>query len=114
MSGADLNVAPLIVWVAAFSTLISFATTIYHLMTSGARTNAKLIAEHAKRLELIERQIAGAPGRDDMHALHIGLTEMHGDLREMRATMKGNNDIMQRLENIVTRHEDHLLGKATR
>ena len=34
---------------------------------------------------------------------------MRGELKEMRAVMEGNTKIMARVENIVARHEDHLL-----
>lgn len=67
---------------------------------------------HDLRLSRLEQTVMVMPGKDDMHSLQISLTSMHGDLREMRATMKGSNEIMRRLETIVTRHEDHLLQGA--
>lgn len=67
---------------------------------------------HDLRISRLEQTVLGMPGKDDMHTLQISLTSMHGDLREMRATMKGSNEIMRRLETIVTRHEDHLLQGA--
>ncbi len=69
---------------------------------------------HDLRLARLEQTLTGMPAKDDMHTLQLSLTEMRGDLREMRATMKGSNEIMRRLETIVTRHEDHLLDGAKR
>jgi hypothetical protein len=54
------------------------------------------------------------PAKDDMHQLQISLTSMAGDMRELRAVIRGNNDVMVRLETIVTRHEDHLLSGGGR
>lgn len=121
MSNDLLNLGPALVWVAALSALLSFGTTVYHLLTSGARTNSKTIADHHARMDrhdarisALEQTVMGLPGKDDMHALHLGMSELRGELREMRAVMTGNSQIMGRLESIVTRHEDHLLGGAKR
>ena len=127
MSPADVTVQTLVLWVAAFAGLLGFGTTIWNIFSSGARNNAKRISELAQetaskltdldrsnaalkgRLDAMERSIAAAPGREDVHALHIALADLKGDMKAMQATMEGNGKIMQRLETIVTRHEDHLL-----
>lgn len=116
-----LNISPVVVWVIALSQLLTFALTVWNLMASGSRVNAKAIDghktvldHHGLRLSSIEQALADSPGRKDMHDLHIALADMRGDLKEMRATMRGNNDVMKRLETIVSRHEDHLLDGAKR
>lgn len=78
-----------------------------------ARADARL-GQHDARISSLEQTVRSLPGKDDMHALHLGMAEMRGDLREMRAAMEGNTRIMGRLENIVTRHEEHLLDGAKR
>jgi hypothetical protein len=50
------------------------------------------------------------PGTGDIHALQLELVKQTGSLAEMRAVMEGNAKIMARLETIVSRHEDHLIG----
>lgn len=121
MEADVLNISPFVVWVIALSQLLTFGLTVWNLMASGSRANAKaldahktLLDHHGLRLSSIEQTIADSPGRKDMHELHIALSEMRGDLKEMRATMKGNNEVMRRLETIVSRHEDHLLDGAKR
>lgn len=62
-----------------------------------------------KRLTTVERTVESLPGQKDVHGMQLTMSEIKGELREMRAVMAGNSQIMGRLENIVTRHEDHLL-----
>lgn len=109
MSGGDLDLAPVIVWASALALLLSLGTTIWNLLNSGAKRNAlrldnhsTRLTEHDHRIAAIEQTLRGVPGQTDFHALQLSLSEMRGDLREMRA-------IMGRMETIVTRHEDHLL-----
>ena len=44
-----------------------------------------------------------------MHQLHLAMKEMQGEMKTTAAVMEGNNKIMSRLEDIVARHENHLL-----
>jgi len=64
------------------------------------------------RLARTEQTLTGMPAKDDIYQLQLSLVEMKGDLRAMQATMSGNNQIMGRLEAIVSRHEEHLLDGA--
>ena len=49
--------ADMIVWAAGISNLVALGTTIWNMVSSGTRANAKTLDEHARRLEMIERQI---------------------------------------------------------
>ncbi len=64
---------------------------------------------HDKRLTVLEQTVTAMPDKDDMHNLQIEMTRMVGRLSEMQAVMEGNAKIMERLETIVSRHEDHLI-----
>jgi len=64
---------------------------------------------HEGRIAAIEAALAGLPGQDHIHAVQLSMAEVRGELREIRALMSGNTAVMQRLEAIVSRHEDHLL-----
>lgn len=61
------------------------------------------------RLASIEQTLRGLPAKQDMHDLQISITELKGDLKTMSAVIEGRNRLMERLETIVERHEDHLL-----
>lgn len=63
-----------------------------------------------RRMDGVEGTIRGMPGKDDIHQVQLELARMNGSMNEMRAIMGGNQEIMSRLEKIVARHEDHLLG----
>ena len=68
--------------------------------------------KHDKRIASLEQTVTVMPDKDDMHRLQIEITRMVGKLGQMQATMEGNAKIMERLELIVSRHEDHLIDGA--
>ena len=116
MEGEVLNISPVVVWVVALSQLLTFGLTIWSLVSSGSRTNAtklddhgKRIDRHAERLQGLEAAQRSMPTKDDMHHLSLTLEGMRGEIKAMRAEMEGNMSIMERLEAVVSRHENHLL-----
>lgn len=117
MDGQVLNISPIVVWVVALSQLLTFGLTIWGLMASGSRANAKKIEEHGKRLDgqdlrlaSVEQTVATLPTKDDVSRLLLSMEQVRGEVGVMRAEMEGTTAIMSRLENIVSRHENHLLG----
>lgn len=117
----EMDIAPAIVWAAGISTLLGLGTTIWNILTGPARhLRAKAVELEGRlgrvygRVERIEQILNNLPGHGDMHAIQLSMERMHGDLREMRALMDGNGRIMERLESIVTRHENHLLEGGKR
>ena len=115
MAGEFLNISPIVVWVVALSQLLTFGLTIWGLLASGSRANAKRIEEHAERIEVhglrlnsIEQTIKAGPSKDDMQGIALALEAMRGDVKVMRAEMEGSMAIMARLEAIVSRHDNHL------
>lgn len=64
---------------------------------------------HDNRITVLEQAITVMPDKDDMHRLQLEMVKMTGSLGQMQAVMEGNAKIMERLETIVSRHEDHLL-----
>ena len=61
------------------------------------------------RLQDVEKDIKAMPGKDDMHRLEMALSEIAGDIKAMRVTTRSTNDAMDRIDRVVSRHEDHLL-----
>ena len=76
--------------------------------------NSKRIDGHDVRLQSLEQNIQGLPGKGELHRLELQLSSIAGDLRVVTATMAGNTQIMNRVETIVARHEDHLLEATAR
>jgi len=104
-----LTLSPLIAWIGGLSLIFNFALSIYSVLVSGARANKLRLDSHEKvlntqglRLAAAEQTLRVMPAKDDLHGLSLAVSEVRGDLREMRA-------IMGRMETIISRHEDHLL-----
>lgn len=77
----------------------------------GSKRMAELELENTQiksELKSFEQQIAALPRQSEMHGLQLLLSEMGGDMKAMRATMKSMAESQGRLETIVTRHEDYL------
>lgn len=100
--------------------LANFALSIAAIAFAYVRTRRKdvdgRLHEGSKRMDSQEARIArleqtvhDMPGRDETHRLELRLTEMAGSMNAMSASMSGQNEILARLERVVTRHEDHLL-----
>lgn len=121
MQGEVLNISPLIVWAVALSQLLTFGLTIWNLLASGSRANSKTLHEHGQslaahqlRLASLEQKQTQIPSSNDLHALELTMEQLKGEMRAMTATMQGQTGIMERLELIVGRHEQHLLDGSKR
>ena len=104
-----LDLSSVVAWAAALSLLLNFGLTIWNLVASGSRENSKRIESHAARLTAFDQRLTGveqtqrtAPVKDDLHQLHLSMSNMGGDVREMKA-------IMGRMEIVLNRHEEHML-----
>lgn len=73
------------------------------------KTGSERMDRHDNRITVLEQAITVMPDKDDMHRLQLEMVKMTGSLGQMQAVMEGNAKIMERLETIVSRHEDHLL-----
>lgn len=67
---------------------------------------------HEGRLSLAEQNLQSLPAKNDLHKIELAIERMGGDMREMRASMSGQQQIMSRLETVVTRQEDHLMTRG--
>lgn len=67
------------------------------------------IDRHEARITSSEAALRELPGKEDLHGLSLSLAEMRGDMRELRASMDGQRQILARVETVVSRQEDHLM-----
>lgn len=72
------------------------------------------VDRHENRIQSVEQTLRTLPAKDDMHELQLAMERLRGDMSRMSATMEGHVGIMTRLENIVGRHEQHLLETSKR
>jgi len=121
MEGQLLNISPAVVWVVALGQLLTFGLTVWNLLASGSRANAAKIAEqglvldaHNLRITGLENSHRQLPSNKDLHDLEITMEQLKGEMKAMTAAMAGQAGIMERLEQIVARHEQHLLDGGKR
>lgn len=76
------------------------------------KTGSERMDRHDTRLNSIEQTLRDLPVKSDMHALQLAMSDMRGEMKVMATAMSGSNSLMERLEAVVSRHEDHLLKKS--
>lgn len=121
MNGDVLNISPLVAWVVALNMLLTFALTIWNLMASGSRANAKRLdahedqlQQHESRISAVEQAQESLPSLQSMHALELAMVRLEGEIKSVSQVMAGNVAIMERLEIVVARHDAHLLEAGRR
>src|SRR3546814_12078474 len=65
----------------------------------------KTLGKHGNRIGLIERDMQHLPTKDDMHNLKLELSEVVGELREVRADYRHVMPQQGRIEAVLTRPE---------
>jgi len=108
MTGAELNIAPMIVWVIALSTLLSFATTVWNLVNSGAKQNGRRIGELEHLFEALGREVARLgdkvgqmPDQGMMHRLELSLARMEGHIDRLDERLKPVAAIAERMQEVL-------------
>lgn len=111
-----LNINPIVVWAIALSQLLTFGMTVWGLISSGSRSNARRIEDHASRLQghaeritQLEQSLSSLPAKEDLHKLTLAISDVRGELREIRTSQSGFTDTVRRQETIITRVEQYLL-----
>lgn len=104
-------------WTISIPVIISLATLVFAYFRTRRtdvddrfRTGSKRMDDLSSRVQVLEETVKAMPAKDDVHQLHLTLSEMGGDMKAIRATMRGMSDSLSRTEGIVSRHEDHLRG----
>ena len=64
---------------------------------------------HEQRIHSAEQSLQSLPSKEDLHGLSLAMAEMRGDMREVRAAMQGQGQILSRVEAVVSRQEYHLM-----
>lgn len=105
-----LDGVALILSVAAI--VIAFFRTRQSKVDERFKKGSDVMDRHELRLSAVEQTVRAMPGREDIHKIELGMSEMRGLLSRMEAVMEGNSQIMSRLEAIVSRHENHLLERS--
>ncbi|MVO16837.1 DUF2730 family protein [Parasedimentitalea huanghaiensis] len=73
-------------------------------------TGSKRMDQHDLDLMSLQQTVASMPAKEDMHRLELTMSNIGGEIKAIGAHMGAQRDVMRRLENVVTRHEDHLIS----
>ncbi|ODM42809.1 hypothetical protein A9O63_00480 [Cereibacter johrii] len=111
-----MDLGPTLALVLTALSIINILYTWWRTRDQNVESRFKAGSERMDRLDArlasVEQTLRAQPTKEDMHALHLALRDMQGEMKDMAAAAEGTNKIMSRLEAIVARHEDHLLGGA--
>lgn len=112
----DTTIQFLVIWALALTTLVNFLTNVWNIFSGPSKRNAATLAEHAKLLSDMQTQLqsvqlkqASQPTTESIHQLELAMEQMRGEMKSVAVQMKGQTEIMERLEAIVGRHDNHLL-----
>jgi len=115
-SPADTSVQVLNLWALVMLTFTNLGVVLWNIFSGPSKRNAAKLDQHAsmiegqgQRLSSLEQAQKSMPSKEDVHRIALTMVEMQGDVKAMRAEMEGNMGIMERLEAVVSRHENHLL-----
>lgn len=107
------DLGPALALVLAALNIVNILYTWWRTRDQNVETRFKAGSERMDRLDQrlasVEQTLRAQPTKEDMHQLHLTLKEMQGEMKTMAAVIEGNNKIMERLETVVQRHENHLL-----
>ena len=108
MTDMSPEIASLIVWAAGVSNLIALGTTVWNIVSSGARTNAKTLTEHEQRIEALELQIElakarldGSPTPGDMKQIFVTLKELEGQIHLLGERLLPVKAIAERMQELM-------------
>ena len=102
------------VLVSAFGSLITWMRLRNEAQNKRLEGQSARLDRHDARLSAVEQTLQTLPASQDLHRVELALERIGGDMREMRASMSGQQQIMVRLESVVTRQEDHLMKGSGR
>jgi hypothetical protein len=101
VTGSELNIAPLIVWVVGLSTLLSFGTTVWNLVNSGSRQNARRISDLEHLAEGLGREVTRLsdklgqmPDQNMMHRLEGHIDRLDERLKPVAAIAERMQEVL--------------------
>lgn len=103
-----LNISPMVVWAVALTQLFTFGLTLWNLIASGSRANARTLETHGgalrdldNRLNALELSMREIPKRVDFHDLDKKMTQLEGTMGVLVERLKPVEAISERLQAIL-------------
>lgn len=108
--GFDLTITMGVI-VTVVVAILGWSHTRWKAIHSRIDAGGERLDRHEARVSAIEQTLNHMPAKADLHSLEKTVVEMHGDLREIRASHTASNERAARQEVVLTRMEDFLLNK---
>lgn len=114
-----MDIGPVLIWVAALSALLSFATTIWNMLNAGAKKNAARLdelfdkvseisdsfqsktAEMDRHLQRHDDRLSVMPSIEMMHRLEMAIGRLEGDLGKIDERLKPVASIAERMQELL-------------
>lgn len=81
----------------------------FHGVAAELKDGSDRMTDLERRIARAEQSLETIPGKDELHRVELAIRDMAGDIKAMTASQRSANDMLRRLDTVVTRHEDHLL-----
>lgn len=108
MTPADTSFQSIILWVIAFSTLLSFGTALWTMFSGPSRKNATRLDEHTgrmdrhdARLQSLEQEMRAMPTKEDMHKVQLSLGRLEGQFAVMNERLAPVKAISERMQELL-------------
>lgn len=98
-------------WMSVASFFLSIFVGIYTWIATRRKNVDRKLTEHDRRIQKVEDGLRHMPESHEVHSILVTLETMRGDIRVLARSLEGQEQIMGRIEAIVSRHEDTLLGR---
>lgn len=109
MEGINWNAIAL--GLAFFANAVSAAAWVYTWNVNRNRATDKDMRRLGERLTVVESTVGAMPSTNAIHKVELELAEAVGELKRLNEKMDGHGELFQRLEDMVRRHEEHLLSR---
>lgn len=114
-----MDITPLMPWLVAISTILSLGTTVFTLMTSGAKKTAGDLEAHKtanaeaieqieadivaqdKRIQTLESDFRHLPDKEIVHRLELTMKDMQVQMAGMAASSEATARTARRVEEFL-------------
>ena len=86
-----LDLQPAVVWIGALALILNFGLSVWNLLASGSRENAKRLESHAgrlgdhdQRLTGLEQRLSAVPAQGDLHQVQLAWADARRPARDAR------------------------------
>ena len=91
---------------------VSGAVWLHTYLVNRERATAQDIRGLDVRMTVIEAGYRVLPTQGSVHEMNVRVAEIAGELKAMNARLRGQGELLERIERTVMRHEDHMLSRG--